>query len=107
MVFNFKTEAIRRKYLDLLANMTGKENCVDPKIAQGNYELGTDSPTDPFVEPVADNMNTPQVYATVLCSGCPLLEQCRDYAMEAKEPHGIWGGTRPIDRGVQKWRKVK
>ncbi len=37
--------------------------------------------------------------AEKMCEGCPVLEMCRDYAIAAKEPLGIWGGTRPIDRG--------
>ncbi|NIJ11608.1 WhiB family redox-sensing transcriptional regulator [Saccharomonospora amisosensis] len=39
-----------------------------------------------------------------VCAGCPVREQCRDYAQRQGERHGIWGGhsTRhlPRSRGV-------
>ena len=30
--------------------------------------------------------------AAELCSGCPLAKACRNYALAAKETHGVWGG---------------
>lgn len=36
--------------------------------------------------------------AIAICKRCPLLKQCHDYAMKAKEPYGVWGGTLPSDR---------
>lgn len=31
--------------------------------------------------------------AKVLCTGCPLLEECRRGALERSEPWGVWGGA--------------
>ena len=31
--------------------------------------------------------------AKSLCAGCPLLEQCREGALERSEPWGVWGGA--------------
>ncbi len=33
-----------------------------------------------------------------LCSECPIQMACFEYALAAKERHGIWGGTLPSDR---------
>ena len=30
--------------------------------------------------------------AKALCSGCPLLRECLDGALERGEPWGVWGG---------------
>ena len=31
-------------------------------------------------------------YAKELCNDCPLIIECRLYAIAAEEPHGVWGG---------------
>jgi WhiB family redox-sensing transcriptional regulator len=36
--------------------------------------------------------------AKILCSNCPLLNLCRDYAVAAQETYGVWGGTNPQER---------
>ena len=36
--------------------------------------------------------------AKALCQTCPIIDQCRMYALEAKEPYGIWGGFDEKDR---------
>lgn len=36
--------------------------------------------------------------ATELCEGCPVLLQCRAYAVADSSLDGIWGGTTPGDR---------
>jgi WhiB family redox-sensing transcriptional regulator len=38
--------------------------------------------------------------AKQVCVRCPVLTECRDYATRAREPHGVWGGTTPQDRGT-------
>jgi hypothetical protein len=37
-------------------------------------------------------------HAARLCKGCPVLALCLDYAVEANEKYGVWGGTTPLDR---------
>ena len=30
--------------------------------------------------------------AKAICNECPARQECLDYALEIREPHGIWGG---------------
>lgn len=36
--------------------------------------------------------------AKQVCESCPVLMPCLRYAVDAEEPHGIWGGTTPGER---------
>lgn len=36
--------------------------------------------------------------AKSICASCPVAEACRDYAIEARESEGIWGGLNPTER---------
>ncbi|MFJ9563961.1 WhiB family transcriptional regulator [Streptomyces fuscichromogenes] len=36
--------------------------------------------------------------AKAVCGGCPVLEQCLDWAMGAGQLEGIWGGTTETER---------
>ncbi len=36
--------------------------------------------------------------AKSFCRGCPVLEQCLRYAMQADERFGVWGGLTPDER---------
>jgi len=36
--------------------------------------------------------------AKAICARCPVLTECRDYALQIREPHGIWGGLSELDR---------
>jgi len=33
-----------------------------------------------------------------LCRQCPVQKLCLDYAITAREPYGIWGGTKASER---------
>jgi WhiB family redox-sensing transcriptional regulator len=33
-----------------------------------------------------------------ICAGCPVRQQCLDFAMRTGETHGVWGGTTPEER---------
>jgi len=33
-----------------------------------------------------------------ICASCPVLSRCREYALNAQEPYGIWGGMAPRER---------
>jgi WhiB family redox-sensing transcriptional regulator len=37
-------------------------------------------------------------YAKKQCDTCSIVNQCLEYALEAGEQHGIWGGTTPMER---------
>ncbi|RZI86970.1 MAG: WhiB family transcriptional regulator [Microbacterium sp.] len=36
--------------------------------------------------------------ARQICRDCPVLTECRDHALTAGEPYGIWGGMTERDR---------
>ena len=36
--------------------------------------------------------------AKAICRTCPVLAECREYALLVREPHGIWGGLNEHER---------
>lgn len=36
--------------------------------------------------------------AKEICRTCPVRQPCLDYALEIREPHGIWGGLSEAER---------
>lgn len=36
--------------------------------------------------------------AKTICASCPVIQQCREYALRNREPYGIWGGLTPKER---------
>ena len=36
--------------------------------------------------------------AKEICRTCPVRQPCLDYAVEIREPHGIWGGLSEAER---------
>lgn len=38
--------------------------------------------------------------AKAICHRCPVLEECRQYALQTREPYGIWGGLSEEDRAA-------
>ena len=36
--------------------------------------------------------------AKQICDRCPLIRECANYAIEAKEQHGVWGGQTAAER---------
>ena len=39
-----------------------------------------------------------EVNAKAICRECTVKEECLTYAIEIREPHGIWGGLNEIER---------
>lgn len=37
-------------------------------------------------------------HAKRICGSCPVLEQCRAYALAVHEPYGVWGGLSESER---------
>lgn len=93
-MFRFKTNEIRAKYLAFVRSLTGQEPCVNNSIIYTPSNTKSDFYTSEWA-----SSNLTKEEAQALCAPCPLIEMCRDYAVAAKEPYGIWGGTRRIDRG--------
>ena len=38
--------------------------------------------------------------AKVICSSCPVVQQCRAHALSVEEPYGIWGALSEDERAV-------
>lgn len=36
--------------------------------------------------------------AKEICSDCPVVAECLDYALSIQEPHGVWGGLNEAER---------
>jgi WhiB family redox-sensing transcriptional regulator len=36
--------------------------------------------------------------AKAICAHCPVITQCRQHALESREPYGIWGGLSEQER---------
>jgi WhiB family redox-sensing transcriptional regulator len=36
--------------------------------------------------------------AKAICAACPVREPCLVYALEIREPHGVWGGLNEFER---------
>jgi len=39
-----------------------------------------------------------EAVAKAICERCPVLDECRDYALDVREGHGIWGGLNEMER---------
>ncbi len=39
-----------------------------------------------------------QAKAKAICAGCPVREECLAYALNTKQPEGIWGGATERER---------
>lgn len=47
-----------------------------------------------WITPTAESVAT----CRAICATCPVLSECRTYALQAGEPWGIWGGLDPDER---------
>lgn len=36
--------------------------------------------------------------AKLVCSHCPVRDECLEYALTMREPYGIWGGLTEVER---------
>ncbi|WP_083885354.1 WhiB family transcriptional regulator [Nocardia thailandica] len=52
-----------------------------------------------------DSIHIQVLDAKQICLGCPVLDACRDYALDAEEPHGIWGGMTAQERAALRGRR--
>lgn len=52
----------------------------------------------PAGEPGSPGYAREVLAARAVCLSCPVLAQCRDWAIAAGEPDGVWGATTPEDR---------
>ncbi|MFC9897801.1 WhiB family transcriptional regulator [Nocardia sp. NPDC127579] len=45
--------------------------------------------------------------AKAICRECPVLAQCREFALTMGEAHGVWGGLSEADRRQQLGRTFR
>ena len=38
--------------------------------------------------------------AKAICAACPVVAQCREHALSAREPFGVWGGMSEEERNA-------
>jgi WhiB family transcriptional regulator, redox-sensing transcriptional regulator len=41
-----------------------------------------------------------ELQAKQICRECPVLTECLSWALATREPHGVWGGLSPEERGA-------
>ena len=75
----------------------------DPSTSAWDWQLrGSCRGMDPsiFFPGAGSRRARDEPRAKVVCEGCPVLTQCRQYALDAAEPYGIWGGMTPLERAL-------
>lgn len=75
----------------------------DPSTSAWDWQLrGSCRGMDPsiFFPGAGSRRARDEPRAKVVCEGCPVLTQCRQYAVDAAEPYGIWGGMTPLERAL-------
>jgi WhiB family redox-sensing transcriptional regulator len=45
-----------------------------------------------------DEREAREAKAKSICRQCPVRQECLDFAMSIREPHGIWGGMTEAER---------
>jgi WhiB family redox-sensing transcriptional regulator len=55
-----------------------------------------------FYPPAASETRTErdarELRAKTICAGCPVQVPCLEFALDSREPHGIWGGLTEAER---------
>jgi WhiB family redox-sensing transcriptional regulator len=57
--------------------------------------------TDLFFHPEGErgpNRSNREASAKAICAGCPVIVECREAALAAREPYGVWGGLSEHER---------
>ncbi len=47
-----------------------------------------------------DEKSERETRAKAICADCPACQECLEYAVAIREPHGIWGGLNETERRV-------
>lgn len=43
--------------------------------------------------------------AREVCESCPVMDECRDYALATRQEAGVWGGLTEEERRSRRWRR--
>ena len=74
-----------------------------PRVDQWQWQLSARCRRAGIVEVFDSEDPGAMSAAKEVCLECPVLEQCRDHAVTANEPHGVWGALTPLERALYKW----
>ena len=47
-----------------------------------------------------------EMRAKEICQRCPVLRECREYALSVGEPYGVWGGLSASERAALRCRQT-
>jgi WhiB family redox-sensing transcriptional regulator len=47
-----------------------------------------------------------EAVAKSFCARCPVREACLEYALETRDPHGVWGGLNEMERRAEVRRRA-
>lgn len=83
-----------------VSSLAGQAQVIDPRNWQ---ESGAcrEMDTELFFHPEGERGSSRRrraENAKAICATCPVLKQCRDYALSIAEPYGIWGGMSEEER---------
>lgn len=77
-----------------------------PPIREGDWDWQTRAAcrgidTSMFFHP--ENERGPsrvrrEMRAKAVCAACPVIDNCREWALAAREPYGVWGGLSVEER---------
>lgn len=65
-----------------------------PFVGQGKCR---DAPNPDWWYPRQENDYSYR-HARALCEACPVMQECREYALATRDLHGMWGATTPRQR---------
>jgi WhiB family redox-sensing transcriptional regulator len=60
-----------------------------------------DYPSELFFHPEGErgpSRASREAAAKAICQTCPVIRQCAEHALRAREPYGVWGGMSEADR---------
>jgi WhiB family redox-sensing transcriptional regulator len=79
----------------------------DPPCAETDPEMFFSEDVSESYNPLTGRYTTHTSYynakaARAVCSSCPLMTQCLNYALSDRTIQGIWGGTTEYDRKLMR-----
>jgi WhiB family transcriptional regulator, redox-sensing transcriptional regulator len=48
-----------------------------------------------------------EAVAKAFCSRCPVRDECLEYALTKRDPHGVWGGLNEMERRAVLRRRAR
>jgi WhiB family redox-sensing transcriptional regulator len=48
-----------------------------------------------------------EAVAKAICARCSVREECLEYALRTRDPHGVWGGMNEMERRAELRRRTE